>query len=766
MLEKQKGCGKMKVLKPTGNLKIYDIAADVFSKLYFELCGKSAEIVTEDDGTDDLVVIGSDSVNNFVFNLILNKNINNISVAPGSDDYVIESIVLDGRKILLLCGGRGRSTLYAVYRYFEEYCGCRYFWDGDVIPKTNDIPLENIYLVQKQKFKYRGMRYFAHTGLHRFRAELWSFEDWKREIDWLVKKGLNLFMLRIGHDDLFQKAFPDIVPYPENDGYLLGDKDGYFDRTPPWSLKFKGELRKKVLDYAFERELMHPEDCGTMSHWYSPTPNEFIKKVQPKILGQFSESESSSSIWDIRDAKNVENYFKITKAHVDNYGKGELFHTIGYAEHDADNDPEKNLYLKLFMYKKTLEYKNQINENAPLMLATWDFWNNLSSSEVEKILSEFDPQDIIALDYTSDTASENNFTNWGVIGKVPYTFGMFHGFSSNTDIREDYERTEERLKIAADDEFCCGMVYWPELSHGDTFSIEYFTDNTRTPLGMSLEDRTLKFCRDRYGEKADKMADIWNELHKFTKLFPWSTQKQNIGNTHYVEQQLDTYYWLKNSRICGEKHCFAGFDIDAAMSLKENMVVLLENLATVDYENNVFLKRDMYDIARTVMMRFIAIMMYKTVRMLNDGDYKDADDLVKYKDSTIELFNCLSELLSSNDEYSLYKTYTDLFEVNEVNPVFEHTLKKNVTCEYNRTHVAELVDSIYIPETLKFFDVIRKNIGNNIKTIEYLEELEQFRNENLKKFYDCPLCDMQKTSDCNFRKSVNSAINVLKGMPQ
>ena len=325
---------------------------------------------------------------------------------------------------------------------------------------------------------------------------------------------------------------------------------------------------------------------------------------------------------------------------------------------------------------------------------------------------------------------------------------------------------EERLKIAADDEFCCGMVYWPELSHGDTFSIEFFADNTRTPLEMSLEDRTLKFCRDRYGEKSDNMVDIWNELHKLTKLFPWSTQKQNIGNTHYVEQQLDTYYWLKNSRICGEKHCFAGFDIDAAMSLKENMVVLLEKLATIDYENNEFLKRDMYDIARTVMMRFIAIMMYKTVRMLNDGDYKDADDLVKYKDSTIELFNCLSELLSSNDEYSLYKTYTDLFEVSEVNPVFEYTLKKNVTCEYNRTHVAELVDSIYIPETLKFFDIIRKNIGNNIKTIEYLEELEQFRNENLKKFYDCPLRDMQKTSERDFRKSVYSAINVLKCMPR
>ena len=57
-------------------------------------------------------------------------------------------------------------------------------------------------------------------------------------------------------------------------------------------------------------------------------------------------------------------------------------------------------------------------------------------------------------------------------------------------------------------------------------------------------------------------------------------------------------------------------------------------------------------------------------------------------------------------------------------------------------------------------------MGNTIKDLEYLEELEQFRNENLKKFYACPLCDMKKTSNCDFNKAVYSAINVLKCMPR
>ena len=59
------------------------------------------------------------------------------------------------------------------------------------------------------QFEWRATRYFAHRGLRRFSAEMWGPEDWKREIDWLLKNRLNLFFFRLGMDDLFQKAFPE-----------------------------------------------------------------------------------------------------------------------------------------------------------------------------------------------------------------------------------------------------------------------------------------------------------------------------------------------------------------------------------------------------------------------------------------------------------------------------------------------------------------------------------------------------------------------------
>jgi len=84
-------------------------------------------------------------------------------------------------------------------------------------------------------FYYRGLRYFAHRSLGRFQAEHWGPREWEREIDWMLKKRLNLFMLRIGMDDVFQKAFPDVVPYPPADGPLPEAKPrSFYDRTTAW----------------------------------------------------------------------------------------------------------------------------------------------------------------------------------------------------------------------------------------------------------------------------------------------------------------------------------------------------------------------------------------------------------------------------------------------------------------------------------------------------------------------------------------------------
>ena len=341
----------LKILRPVVNEKAYSIAAEEFQNFYRKISGEKLEIISKDDKKSDLIVIGSDAVNIFCHEMIFKNVIDGFKIRYGSDDYHILSAKDGKRKLLFLAGGRGRSTLYAIYDFFTRKAGCRYFWDGDVVPERENISIDKLDIIESPHFKYRGLRYFAHRSLYRFQAEHWDFDDWKHEIDWILKKRLNLMMLRIGIDDIFQKAFPEIVNYPPAEGILPEASPGsYDDRTLFWSMEYRAELRKRILNYAFERDLMHPEDFGTMTHWYSRTPNDFLEKIKPDFLPQATSAynQPTGRVWDIRQEKNLENYFKLTETHIKEYGSPEIFHTIGLAERKCFESREENLKLKLY----------------------------------------------------------------------------------------------------------------------------------------------------------------------------------------------------------------------------------------------------------------------------------------------------------------------------------------------------------------------------------------------------------------------------------
>ena len=123
-----------KILEPAAAPRAYAIAAQEFQNMYQAVTGTRLAIISVSDGAN-LVVIGSDSVNSFCRAAVEQKIIPTLGVGAETDGYRIRSAEKDGRSYLFLAGGSGRSTLYAVYDFFERQAGCRYFWDGDVVPK-------------------------------------------------------------------------------------------------------------------------------------------------------------------------------------------------------------------------------------------------------------------------------------------------------------------------------------------------------------------------------------------------------------------------------------------------------------------------------------------------------------------------------------------------------------------------------------------------------------------------------------------------------
>ena len=613
--------------------------------------------------------------------------------------------------------------------------------------------LSDIDITESPRFDYRGIRYFAHRSLHRFQAEHWSLEDWQREIDWMLKKRLNCFMLRIGVDDLFQKAFPEAVPYPERDMPLPEAGEGYDDRTLFWSLEYRGELRKNILKYAFERDIIHPEDCGTISHWYSRTPLAFLENVKPALLPQSNGiySEPTGRVWDIRDKENFKNYFNLTETHIREYGKAEVFHTIGLGERLYSSDPEKNKRMKLFVYRMICNEIMEKHANSPLWIASWDLWMHFKPEEVKDLVKELDTTRTVIFDYTSDTVRKNNFREWGIVGKFPWIFGVFSGYEPNSEIRGYYKHTNDMLKIAKADPMCRGMVLWPELSHGDPFVIEYLANNAWECETLEIEDQTDKYCRDRYPAKlVDDMRAIWHKFMPVVSLTSWSVDDsyQQRGNDIFplIIERADFKPQRAAEYLARAK---------AALEIKKSACEILKMLASIPLEDELT-KRDAYDIARTVIGRYINTAILVCEYFYACG--KPIEMLERNMDIALGLEECMVELLGSHYDYSLYSSLIKLCNVTDTNPNFEKTLKENASCSYCRSYIYENAKHLYLPEMKLLFEEI-KNAAKDKREPSRQAILSEQKN-NTKRFFDVPLSDMQG-GKAAFEDTVKRAADII-----
>ena len=91
------------------------------------------------------------------------------------DEY---RIVSEGEGVRFV-GANERAVLFAVYDFLSRRGGCKWFWDGDIVPRKEKIDCAGLDVREKSQFEYRGLRYFAHRGLTRFQAEHWGLEDWR-----------------------------------------------------------------------------------------------------------------------------------------------------------------------------------------------------------------------------------------------------------------------------------------------------------------------------------------------------------------------------------------------------------------------------------------------------------------------------------------------------------------------------------------------------------------------------------------------------------
>ncbi len=695
-----------KVILLPKNCGPVDDSAGEFLRYWEKITGEKLSTVRAlpRDRKQEVILFGTDAENPAVHELMLAGKLPHLAVRHGSDDYRLHSFEAPDCRGLLIMGGNVRAYFYAVYDFFERSGVCRYFWDGDRIIPKKQLSLTGFDVYEKPGFSYRGTRYFAHRGLHRFQAEHWDLADWKREIDWLLKKRLNLMFIRTGVEDLFQRAFPDAVPYPRF-GVKAPERqrNSYLDRTPFWKLEYRGKMLQKVYAYARSRGLLLPTDCGTMTHWYSLTPPEFLEKYRPGFIPEQVRYNGcpEGRVWDVDRDANMANYWKLSEVQLKEYGSSELFHTIGLAERRCFPDHGRNHYYKHYAFRRIEDELRKHYPQAPLLVSTWDFIATWKPEEIRDFVAELNPENTLLLDYTADIFRENhNFLNWDIVGKFPWIYGIFHAYEASNELRGNYDNIARRFPAAAADAMCKGMVFWPENSHADTLMLEYFSRLAWTRKFIRIEDFLGEFCADRYPEPAaGRMENLWRLALPLIKASLWGEAGPLSGEPirevypHMYFQLLNrgNYCWSLGE-LDEERQEFHRHTVKQLSGMLPSAAEVLKNIADWP-EAEGFLFRDQFDLARTIAIRLFDYALSAFALALEawqldpaPGNRTRVRSLIR---SITKMSKLFSNLLAASEEFSLAYSLDRLKSVTAVNPVFEDTFKRGAVSHYCRSFTAE-----------------------------------------------------------------------------
>ena len=193
-----------------------------------------------------LFVVGSATDNSLAADLEDRGLVSFDRILPAhSEGFIIRSVRDERMTYILLAGRTPLATLYAVYHYLETYCGVGYFEDGEYVPRSPHVPIEDLDVTEWPRFEIRLQNPFTTwiRDLKRCRGTFWTTFEWKSYFDFLVKNKQNWSryevcdMQGIGYG-WFLATYPEIGQAPDT-GVL----------TAWWPPEYVLQTTRQSLDY-------------------------------------------------------------------------------------------------------------------------------------------------------------------------------------------------------------------------------------------------------------------------------------------------------------------------------------------------------------------------------------------------------------------------------------------------------------------------------------------------------------------------------------
>ena len=436
-------------------------------------------------------------------------------------------------------GTSGVAICRGAYTYLRENCGSMVTWSGqnldlssafpDLAPKTTLCP-------------YKFVQYYNPCSFG-YTTAFWSWERWKRELDWMALHGVTMALAMEGQESIWQRIWlakglsqEEVNHHFTGPGHLpwhrMGNIDNFEGPLPQSWIEQKRELQKKILNRM--RELgIHPIVPG-----FSGFVPQGFKRIAPQAKTYtelWSPAIPRESKTFILDPDETELYKDIGGAFIREYRK-----EFGASHHylvDTFNElavPVRATHRSEDLARFAETVYNGIKAGDPegvWVMQGWLFRNDPKFWDKASISAFFQdvPDDrIIILDYSNDSnAGDKNAAqdptahniwqkNDAFFGKQ-WINGMLHTFGGNNNVKGNLALIAAQPPFVLASSNHRNLAGWsinPEGIETNEVVYELMTDIGWTASEINLTDWIQKYCKSRYGSFPPEMSDAWDLLRK------------------------------------------------------------------------------------------------------------------------------------------------------------------------------------------------------------------------------------------------------------
>lgn len=174
-----------------------------------------------------------------------------IAKEGGKDVFEISS--KNGR--IILSGSSQPAIGYALNYYLTHYCQCQVSHVGENISLPEPLPSITGKIHKESPYEFR---YFYNYCTYNYAKAFWNWEQWEKELDWLVLHGVNMPLAIIGTEAVWQNTLKQFgledevirkfIPGPAYTAWwLMGNLEGWGGPVSQEWIDQQSELQKKIV---------------------------------------------------------------------------------------------------------------------------------------------------------------------------------------------------------------------------------------------------------------------------------------------------------------------------------------------------------------------------------------------------------------------------------------------------------------------------------------------------------------------------------------